>query len=350
MNRERTTIVDVAERAGVAKGTVSRVLNNYPNFRISEEARARVKRAVVDLNYIPHIGAASLAGKQTRIIAVVWSINSAPVELALMKRISSRLHKNGYMPFVCDMPDDLQEARSLIDDFAQRGVDGVIIAGSDVATIVKNEFYNRFRAVVVETSIPLDITGCDQVVRNQTTAFREAAEHFARSGRHHPLLVMSNQSASQDKISAFTDACDSQSLELSPNAYVISPYVPWKPIPEDIVRFLDDLLQNDLFPFDAIMCETDMIALTVMSWLRKRGLHVPEDVALIGFNNSDITPFTDPPLASVDRRIDETFNALCEMLFARLENKDHPYQKDELPMRFIWRESAGGIPPEGTTK
>ncbi len=339
--------MDVAERAGVAKGTVSRVLNNYPDFQVSEEIRERIKKAVVDLNYIPHIGAASLAGKKTRIIAVVWPIGSAPVELALMKRISSQLQKNGYMPYICDMPDDLQEATQLIDDLAQRGVDGMIIAGDDCEIVANGEFYSRFKAVVVETSVPLDITGCDQVVRDQTTAFRQATEHFARSGRHHPLLVMSSQSTSRkEKISVFTDACRSQSLELLTNACVTSPYVPWKPVPGNVVEFLDHLLQNEKFPFDAVLCETDMIALTVMSWLRKRELHVPDDVALIGFNNSDITPFTDPPLASIDRRIDETFNALCEMLFARLDNKDRPEQKYELPMRFIWRESAGGEPPE----
>jgi len=201
MNEKRTTIVDVAERAGVAKGTVSRILNNYPNFRISEAARARVKKAVVDLNYIPHIGAASLAGKQTRIIAVIWPVSSAPVELALMKRISSQLQENGYMPYICDIPTDFLEAKCLVEDLAQRGVDGMIIAGSNVATVVNNEFYNRFKAVVVETSIPFDITGCDQVVRNQITAFQEAAEHFARIGRHHPLLVMSGQSANPAEMS-----------------------------------------------------------------------------------------------------------------------------------------------------
>lgn len=346
MNGKRTTIVDVAERAGVAKGTVSRVLNNYPNSRFSEATRERIKKAVVDLNYLPHIGAASLAGKQTHIIAVIWPISSAPVELALMKRISSQLQKNGYMPFVCDIPDDLEEAKRLIDSFAQRGIDGLIIAGSNIATVVKSEFFSRFRAVVVETSAPLDMNGCDQVVRDQITAFREVVEHFARSGRHRPLLVMSPQSVNKEKINVFMDTCRRLSLELLPNACVISPYVPWQPVPEDIVQFLDDLLQDGVFPFDAVMCETDMIAFTVMSWLRKRGLRVPEDVALIGFNNSDITPFTDPPLASVDRRINETFNTLCEMLFARLDNPDRPDQKYELPMHFVWRESAGGTSPD----
>ena len=345
-NGTSTTISHVAQLAGVSRATAACAFSK-PDV-VAEKTRIKVFDAAGRLNYRPNVLARGLAGGKTHTIAVIWSLSSVPVDVDLTQRLAGRLQEQGYLPYICDMPGTYSGAMKLIEDFARRGVDGLIVAEAGVNMVteaMKGDLRDRFRAVVLETSTPIDAIGCDEVVRDRTCSFREAAAHFVRSGLKHPLLVMSGPSVSQIKIDAFTDECQRHSLELMPSDIIVAPIDTLsRTVPSTIDMRLHDLMLDGRFPFDAVMCGNDMIALTVQSWLRCQGLRVPEDVALIGFNNSEMASLIDPPLASVDRRTDETLAAISEMLFARLENPDLPLQRRELSMQFIWRESAGGTP------
>jgi len=340
-----TTIDHVARLAEVSRITAARAFSN-PDV-VAEKTRKKILDAASRLNYRPNVLARGLAGGKTHTIAVIWSLSSIPTDMTLTRRLAGRLQKEGYLPYICDLPVTAADVRRLIEDFAQRGVDGLIVAEAGTNVVIEamhSDLRDRFRAVVLETSTPLE-TGGDEVVRNRTGAFREVVAHFARSGRRRPLLVMSGHSG-YDKIRAFTEECHRQSLELLPNAIALTPpHISYRSGSDDINSFLSGLAPDGTFPFDAIMCVNDMTALVVRAWLRQRGLRVPEDVALVGFNNSDMSRYFDPPLASVDRRTDETINAILELLFARLKDPDIPLQRRELSMKFLWRESAGGIPP-----
>ncbi len=346
-NGGKATIEHVARLSEVSRATAARAFSN-PEL-VAEATRAKVIDAACRLDYRPNVLARGLAGGETHTIAVIWSLSSIPVDVVLTQRLAGRLQDQGYLPYICDLPDTAVDARRLIEDFAQRGVDGLIVAEAGTNVVIEamhGDLRDRFRAVVLETSMPRD-TVCDEVVRNRADAFREVAAHFARSGRRHPLLVMSDHSSSYDKINAFRDECHRQSMELLPKAIAVTPHhISHRSGADDINSFLSDLAPDGIFPFDAIMCENDMTALAVRAWLRQRRIRVPEDVALVGFNNSDMSRYLDPPLASVDRQTDETIDAICELLFARLKDPDIPLQRRELPMRFLWRESAAGMPPE----
>jgi LacI family transcriptional regulator len=94
---------------------------------------------------------------------------------------------------------------------------------------------------------------------------------------------------------------------------------------------------------DALLCSCDEAAITAISWLTARGIHVPDDVAVVGFNNSSIDEHQAVPLASVDRREDEMIDAALQMLYSRLKEPALPVRRVELPMQFVWRRSAGRL-------
>jgi len=347
-NGVTTTISHVAQLAGVSRATAACAFSK-PDV-VAEKTREKILDAASRLNYRPNVLARGLAGGKTHTVAVIWSLSSIPSDVDLTQRIAGRLQERGYLPYICDLPSTYFGAMQLIEDFVRRGVDGLIVAeaGAHIVTeAMKGDLRDRFRAVVLETSAPIGAIGCDEVVRDRTGAFCEAAAHFAKNGRRRPLLVMSGPYVSQLKINAFTEECRRHSLKLMPDAIIVaSTDALSNMVPSTLGMRLDDLVKDGKFSFDAIMCENDMIALFVWSWLRRKGLRVPEDVALIGFNNSEVASLIDPSIASVDRRTDETLDAITELLFARLEDSDLPQQRRELSMRFIWRESAGGIPPD----
>ena len=94
-------------------------------------------------------------------------------------------------------------------------------------------------------------------------------------------------------------------------------------------------------PFDALICSTDEGAAAVINYLYDMGCKVPDDVAVSGFNNIDITSYFKPPLASVDRRNQDVAECVTKMLLNRIANKDLPQQHEVIKMKFIHRESAG---------
>jgi DNA-binding LacI/PurR family transcriptional regulator len=106
-------------------------------------------------------------------------------------------------------------------------------------------------------------------------------------------------------------------------------------------RALDERF-SERFPFDAVLCASDEGAAAMIKWLRRRGLNVPGDVAVRGFNGAEWGESMSPPLASVDRRDEAVGTEIDRMVFARLKNPDLPPQRRTIPMRMIWRESAGG--------
>ncbi len=84
-----------------------------------------------------------------------------------------------------------------------------------------------------------------------------------------------------------------------------------------------------------------MNALALISWLQSNGIRVPDDVAVVGFSNTEMAECLDPPLASVERNDGQLADVIEQVLFARLETPALPPQRREVAMQFIWRESAG---------
>jgi len=101
------------------------------------------------------------------------------------------------------------------------------------------------------------------------------------------------------------------------------------------------LLKNKVFPFDALICGNDDVAVGALKWLSENNLRVPENVAITGFDNNSFSDFLPIPLASVDRKNTELGAKAYELLSERLKTPGLPHQTIKIPMSFIWRQSAG---------
>ena len=111
---------------------------------------------------------------------------------------------------------------------------------------------------------------------------------------------------------------------------------------DDIPALLDNLYAEKPFDIDALLCSNDVVAMGAMKWLRSRGLRIPDDVAVAGRDEVEVAAAMVPPLATVSWREPEVAQAIDDMLTASTGRpRSCPVQIKEVPMEFVWRESAG---------
>lgn len=344
-----SNIVHVAKLSGVSRATAARAFSN--SGPVSQETRRKVLEAAKMLDYRPNPLASGLAGGRTHTVGILWSITGAPDGPEITRKIADGLQKQGYLSFVADssVPSTLVEAiennRNLLAEYTRRGVDGLIIQSVTdfLPESEARELLSRFKIVVMVNGLANDLP-CDQVIRNRSNAYKKIGEHFVRSGRKCPAIVI-RVPGNEIKVEAFQTAIREHGLGIHPQAIID----PWSGTNQYAMSFvwekLDELFGASRFPFDAVACGNDEMAITAISWLRKQGLKVPEDVVVTGFNDIEMAQYMEPPLASAKRRTGEVAEAAVKLFFERLKNPDAPLQRVDIPMQFIWRESAGGKCP-----
>lgn len=345
-----SNIVHVAKLSGVSRATAARAFSG--SGPVSEETRIKVLEAAKMLDYSPNPLASGLAGGRTRTVGILWSVTGAPDGPEITRKIADGLQKQGYMSFVADSnvpgtwAESIENNRKLLAEYTKRGVDGLILqntAGYLPESKVM-ELLERFKAVVTVDNSTNDLL-CDRVIRNRSNVFRAIGEHFVRSGRKCPAIVMAIAGNNKIKAEAFQAVIQQHGLSIHPQSIID----PWSQTNRNSMSLvwekLDELFGQSRFPFDAVACSSDETAITTIAWLRKQGLKVPEDVAVTGFNNIDTAQYMEPPLASARRRTDEVANAVVKLFLERLKNHDQPPQQLDIPMQFVWRESAGGKCP-----
>ena len=295
------------------------------------------------LNYRPNPLARGLAGGKTGTIGVLWSFLSSPEAPDMIKEIAVRLQQRGLLAHVAAASSSVEIDKKLLVEYAQRRTDGLIIQTDD--NMVLEEDYrrllSRFHAVVLDTNHRKPL-GCDQVIRDRLSAYQAVAKHFVETGRKSVGLVIPVE-YSKDKVFAFTAALEKCGGSVHRRMVIDTSKGVGDDVfdPNVVYASLEEQFGGETFPFDALMCSTDESAIVAICWLRRQGLKVPEDVAVVGFNNGPVAEYFDPPLASVERCSDKATEAIVRLLCERLGNREMPFQELHIPMRFVWRESAG---------
>jgi DNA-binding LacI/PurR family transcriptional regulator len=335
----RVTLREISESVGVGVSTISQILNKRP-VRCAEKTRAKVLAAARELGYRPNTLASGLRGARTHTIGVIWALVGSHSPVQVTQGIADRINKLGYVTYVANNLGSPDVTKELLADFAWRRVDGVVIEINSDIDADFTAILSQFPAVVAVTSKPSE-AAFDQLVLDRSLAFRAVADHFAKTGRRRPAMVTLVDST-RDKIDAFASGLQQHGISLPPELIIDLDWDLWQKSPVQCCHHtLDKYFPDGRVPFDALMCITDEIAVAAMAWLRAKGVRIPADVAVVGFNDNEFSRCLETPLASVARRNEEAVQRIEEMLCARLEDPSIAPQRSFLPMEFVWRESAG---------
>lgn len=299
---KRTTISDVALKAGVSTGTVSAVLNERPTVRA--ETREHVLRTIDQLGYLPSASARRLGSRRMTDgpsppgVGIVIKEIDSPFYAEVVKGASAELNARGFVPFICTSEGDFQREGLAIDSLRGRDLSGVIVAPvlDDDADLSHLFLLRRsgFPFVLLETvqGLKTNVVSVDNVaaeqraVRHLIGLGHERIVHFAGPGytRH-----------SLERRQGFEKAFSQSSLRLSKDSVIATGARFEDGVEAGLAYFSDRGPEHPT----AVVCFNDLVALGLLHALATLGIQVPQDVSVIGFDDIPAASQAHTPLTTV---------------------------------------------------
>ncbi len=331
----RLQMADIARLANVSISTVSRALNHSP--RLSAQTRQRINELAASLHYSVDAGAQMMRGKALQTVAVAFPYHleerqhfKDPFFLALIGAIGDALIDSGHHMLIVAVQADSFELATK--PYETRQAIGTILLGQE-------HNHRRINEMAVRAS-PLVVWGArlpDQVYRtvgsDNRMGGRQAAEHLLDAGAAR-IAFLGNKRLPEvgHRFEGYRDAHRDRGRMPEAALYRPVPFVA-AAVQAEIGRMLDDGLR-----FDAVQACSDRIAMAAMSALRARGLRVPQDVQVVGFDDIDGSAHAHPPLTTVRQSVDIAGQTLVSLLLAGLRGE--AVESVVMPTTLVLREST----------
>jgi LacI family transcriptional regulator len=346
--KPRVTMATIAERAGVSRSTASFVINGRDKeLKISAETCRRVLDVVRELNYLPDVAARTLLGQKTRTIGVLWSLSGYNPIVGMVNSLTLMADANGYKTFLIDHLNDAKKTVAALEDLASRRVDAIVMdADRHLLTDERIlELLKHFVAVVAISNEPITVP-FDLVVHRRGPLYEQAARHLLQTGRERLAIAMPDVGNHDLKVEAvrniLAEAGHNPKRLVEIRFHVDFPGIDPLSGQERLVEAMEARFPKKI-PFDALMCASDEDAAYCVQWFKSRGLAVPEDVAVIGANDTLLGRILQPQLATGLRHNEGVSEAIRRFLFSRLEHSSTAPQTAVVDMEFVCRESAGKV-------
>lgn len=336
-DQRRVTIREVAARAGVSIGTASKALNGQGRLR--PETRARVSAAASELGFAPNVLARGLLAGRTYTVGVITSDSFGRFSIPVMLGAEDALGAGQISVFMCDTRDDPARERQYLEMLLSRRVDGLIVAGR---RIEPRPSVGTGLGIPVVYAMTQSLDGDEPaVLPDDEGGGRLAAAHLLALGRRRPGHITGPERflAARKRARGFCDAVTEGGVRFSPTQVL---YGEWS---ERWGRSAARLLLRDSPDVDAIFCGSDQIARGVSDTLRAAGRRVPDDVALVGFDNWEpMVQGADPPLTSIDMCLEDVGRVAAGHLLAAIAGEP-AHGVHVVPPRLVVRGSSGPAPP-----
>jgi LacI family transcriptional regulator len=325
------TIRDVAAAAGVSIGTASKALNGQGKLR--PETRERVAEVARRLGFAPNTLAQALLAGRSFTVGMITTDSFGRFSIPVMLGAEDALGTGQVSVFMCDTRDDPDRERRYVEMLSARRVDGLIVTGRRIEPRPAVTAGPGIPVVYAMTQ-PADADG-PAVLPDDEGGGRIAAEHLLASGRRRIAHIAGPQRflAARQRAAGFGGALAAAG-EL-PHGRPL--FGEWS---ERWGREAADLLLAERPDTDAIFCGSDQIARGVADTLRAAGRRIPDDVALVGFDNWEPMALgAQPPLTSIDMCLEEAGRVAAQLLLAAIAG-DPAHGIRKVPSRLVVRESS----------
>jgi LacI family transcriptional regulator len=310
--RSRATIAQVATRAGVSTTTVSHVLSG--KRAVGARTRGNVLAAIEELGYRPNRAARHLRTRRSHMVAVVVPDLTNPFYAVLTRGLADALDAADYGTYVCNTDGVHEREEKIFRDAFDRGVDGIVLAARETATKVS------FSGA--ELATPLVCIGdhlphpqCDAVVADDQHGSCEAAEFLVSRGYRSIAMVQGPARSGVARTRGFVAAMHAAERAVPRHLMVRGDWT--RGGGYEAVKGL--LALDD--PPDAVFCANDLMAIGALDVAREQGLRVPDDLAVVGFDDVDAATIVTPALTTVRNPSYEAGLAAGDLLLTRMSGE-----------------------------
>ena len=335
----KVTISDIAREAGVSKATVSRVINKDYS-KASEDTIARIESLVVKYNYRPSAVAQSLKTKKTKTIGVILSDVSNPFFSSLLQAVGRAGNAAGYNCYICDSSDDPELEETHIRSLIQRKIDGLLLNPVLSSSNLYHELCHEHFPTVCLNRKPDDLD-VSAVLMNNSSGTYMAAERLIKCRRKNVRLFIFTPEGRQPRVERIMGYKNAMHMygyrSLAMNGVC---YLPTDCGSETVAAVLHEMKQRGQLP-DAVIGGTSRITLMVYGAARRLGLRIPEDIAVLGYNEDIWSPYLEPALTTIYQPADDMGTVAMTHLLSLIAD---PVQRAEticLDPKIIVRKSCG---------
>lgn len=304
-------INEIAELAGVSRATVSRYLNQG---YVSEEKKVKIRRVIEETGYQPSSQAQMLRTKKTKLVGVILpKINSDTISREVAG-ISEILTRRGYQMILANTNNDVEEELKYLSLFKDNQVDGVVF----IATIITK----KHKQMLKEYKVPIVILGQHMegypcIYQDDYQAAYSVAEKLMEHGQEFAYIGVTekDEAVGHRRRKGFEDALRIKNLIVSSQRVKEGSFTMESGY--DKARELFETSPG----FDSLMCATDTMAIGAMTYLKERGLHIPEDVQVAGIGDGSLGKIVEPKLTTVHFFYKTSGREAASMLTDLIENQ-----------------------------
>ncbi|EGB2305088.1 LacI family transcriptional regulator [Listeria monocytogenes] len=319
---KKTSIKDIAKLSGVSVATVSRVIND--NGRFSEETREKVLAVIKETNYQMNFSAKSLRMNKSFSVGILVPDISNYFFSSVVQQIEAILFDQGYSTIICNTGRNLDKEMAYLNMLESKMVDGlIVISGADEFGFKYTNAENGIPSVCIDRQ-PKDKKDTIFISSNHYQGAFEATEALIHAGVKSPVIFMhSRQSSSaKERLKGFQDALKKNNIRYDPDVSKFTVDLQIHDYQKSIITFV-----NEVTTMDGIFAINDNIALELLNLLPTIGKKIPNDIKVIGFDDTPQCNYTVPKLSSVKQNIPKIAQITVDNLITIIKN---PKQKKRI--------------------
>jgi DNA-binding LacI/PurR family transcriptional regulator len=336
---EAKTLEAVALDAGVSRATVSRVVNG--SNRVTPETRTVVEKAIRKLGYVPNRAARSLVTRRTESIGLVipeptTKLFGDPFFPQLIRGINAVLGEADQV-LVLLTPQSPHDEEKLGDYLVSGHLDGAMLVSLHGADPLPAFLAERGIPVVVggrpTRGVPVDVVDVDNV-----QGALQAVRHLIALGRRRIVTVTGplDMAPAEDRLAGYRSALIEAAIDHDPTLELAGDF------DQTVARESIEAFMAGGGRFDSVFAASDVMAVGAMAAIRRAGLRVPQDIAVVGYDDSALALFSDPPLSSVRQPIEEMGREMARSILAQLGTSRQVPRSVVLATELVVRGSSGG--------
>jgi LacI family transcriptional regulator len=336
-----STIKDVAERARVSTATVSRVISG--SGRVSKRLEQRVRNAILTLDYRPNQVARRLRKRNTQIVGVVISDIQNPFFAALVEGIDSILKQNDYLLLLGSSSENPQREQQHLRTFLSEVVSGIIFATTGEDTDIYSRIQQEGIPLVAVDRKPGDFEVDSVQVANEAAA-SQAIDHLVAEGHQRIGLIAgpSQLSTAMQRLAGYRCGLQAAGLPIDPDLIQGGDFR--QPSGYQAMRRLLELPR----PPSAVLVSNNLMTLGALQMIHERGLHIPQEIALIGFDDMPWASSLRPALTVIAQPVYEMGVLAAQLLLARIQEPHKRIEQIVLDTELIVRASCWCLGSQGT--